>query len=85
MKLGSMLFILELKGGKTEKNTPILIDFFEFIKSKRLYKFFDKEWISKAKYLKNLRNLSSHSSIFGKKKAEELLNETIELLNFYEL
>jgi len=83
IELGSMLFILELKGGNTEKRTPILKEFYEFIENRNYAMFFEKKWIEKAKGLKDFRNHSSHSKIFGKKRAEELLENTIDLLNFF--
>lgn len=85
IELGSMLFILELKGGKTELRTPILKKFYEFVETQKLEVFLNKNWLKKAKLLSGFRNYSSHSKTYGKKTAKELLNETIQLLNFYKL
>ena len=61
IELGSMEFILNLKGGKTEKKEPLLRDFFKFIEEETKYsKVLDKEFLSVLEIVRKKRNSIVH-------------------------
>lgn len=68
IELGTMEFIFQLKGGKTEKREPVLQDFFKFIENETSYSIvLSDDFISILGQIRKNRNLKTHSesSEFG--------------------
>ena len=83
IELGSMLFLLEMYGGKTAKRNILLTELYIFISSLGLNALLDKTWINNAKLLKNARNKASHSEVFSHAEAEKLLDMLISTLKSF--
>ena len=80
IELGSMLFILEMYGGKTAKKNVLLSELYDFMKGRELNTLLEKNWIENAKILKDARNKASHSEVFSHAEAERLLDLLTSLL-----
>jgi hypothetical protein len=76
IELGSMEFIFQLKGGKTEKHEPILQDFFKFIETETSYSaVLSKDFVKMLEKIRKTRNLKTHKEAAenGHEAAEQFL------------
>lgn len=80
IELGSMLFLLEMYGGKTAQKNLLLSELHSYIESNGFQKLLEKDWIKHAKVLKDARNKASHSEVFNHTEAENLLDLLTSLL-----
>ena len=81
IELGSMLFLLEMYGGKTAAKNVLLSELYNYIDSIGLHTLIDKNWLEKAKIIKDARNKAAHSDVFSYEEAYELMNTMTILLN----
>ena len=76
IELGSMEFIFQLKGGKTEKRESILQDFFNFIETETNYSaVLSKDFVKMLAKIRKTRNLKTHNDAAenGHEAAEQFL------------
>ena len=76
IELGSMEFIFQLKGGKTEKHEHILQDFFKFIETETNYSaVLSKDFVNMLTKIRKTRNLKTHKDAAenGQEAAEQFL------------
>ena len=83
IELGSMRFILSLKGGKTEKKEPLLQDFFRFVSSSTSFpSSLDKGLLKNIEDVSRPRNAAAHSEVFtNRSDAQDIFDLVVVILN----
>lgn len=84
IELGAMEFILNLKGGKTEKKEPLLRDFFAFVEHETEFgNITTREFLRELRDIRVMRNRKSHSEV--SKSGEEPVVQFLHVVRALEL